>query len=211
MGGTTTDVCLITGGQAAVTSDRSLGERPMRQPMVAVDSIGAGGGSIARLDHGALVVGPESAGADPGPACYGKGGTSATVSDANVILGYLDATRALGSDLHLDAEAARRVVTPLADAMKMSVEQAALGIIRVANSAMTRALARITVEQGIDGRACTLLAFGGAGPMHAADVAREFGIGAGDRPSIFFDVFGAGMCQRADALYPPANAADDLG
>jgi len=200
MGGTTTDVCLITAGQAAIASDRSLGYRPMRQPMVAVNSIGAGGGSVARLDHGALKVGPESAGADPGPACYGKGGTQATVSDANVILGYLDADRVLGGDLRLDAEAAHRAITPLADAMGMSVEQAASGIIRVTNSAMTRALARITVEQGIDGRDCALLAFGGAGPMHAVDVAREFGIGQVIVPA-FSSMFSALGCVSAEMRY----------
>lgn len=176
MGGTTTDVCLITDGQAVVSSDRSLGQQPVRQPMVAVHSIGAGGGSIARLDHGALQVGPQSAGASPGPACYGKGGTQPTVSDANVVLGYLDTTRPLGGNLHLDAAAARAAIRPLANAMDMTIQNAALGIVRVANSAMVRALGRITVERGLDGRTCTLIAFGGAGPMHAAQVAREFGI-----------------------------------
>ncbi len=200
MGGTTTDVCLIRDGQAAVTSNRTLGDRPMRQPMVAVDSIGAGGGSIARLDHGALVVGPQSAGADPGPACYGKGGTQATVSDANVVLGYLDAGRALGGDLRLDANAARRAIAPLAANMDMTVEQAALGIVRVANAAMTRALGRITVEQGIDGRACTLLAFGGAGPMHAVDVAKEFGISRVIIPR-FSSMFSALGCVSAQMRY----------
>ncbi|MCP5080508.1 MAG: hydantoinase/oxoprolinase family protein, partial [Alphaproteobacteria bacterium] len=172
---------------------RALGGRPMRLPMVAVESIGAGGGSIARLDHGALVVGPESAGAFPGPACYGKGGTKPTVSDANIILGYLDADRVLGSDLRLDVSAARKAIKPLADEMGMSVAQTALGIVRVANSAMVRALRRITVEQGIDGRQCTLLAFGGAGPMHAVDVARDFGIGRVVVPA-FSSMFSALGC-----------------
>ncbi|MCP5075924.1 MAG: hydantoinase/oxoprolinase family protein [Rhodobacteraceae bacterium] len=200
MGGTTTDVCLISDGQAVVTSDRALGGRPMRLPMVAVESIGAGGGSIARLDHGALVVGPESAGAFPGPACYGKGGTKPTVSDANIILGYLDADRVLGSDLRLDVSAARKAIKPLADEMGMSIAQTALGIVRVANSAMVRALRRITVEQGIDGRQCTLLAFGGAGPMHAVDVARDFGIGRVVVPA-FSSMFSALGCVSADMSY----------
>jgi N-methylhydantoinase A len=176
MGGTTTDVCLILDGQAQISSDRSLGDRPLRQPMVAVEAIGAGGGSIARLDHGALCVGPESAGADPGPACYGRGGVSPTVSDANLVLGYMDPARVIGGELKLDVGAARGALASLAEAMDMTIEATALGIVRVANSAMVRALRRITVERGIDGRQCTLLAYGGAGPMHAVDVARAFGI-----------------------------------
>ncbi len=176
MGGTTTDVCLILDGQAQISSDRALGGRPLRQPMVAVESIGAGGGSIARLDHGALLVGPESAGADPGPACYGKGGDSPAVTDANLLLGYMDTDRIVGGGLKLDMEAARRAIAPLAADMGMGEREAALGVVRVANSAMVRALRRITVERGIDGRQCTLIAFGGAGPMHAVEVARAFGI-----------------------------------
>ena len=176
MGGTTTDVCLILDGQAQISSDRSLGDRPLRQPMVAVEAIGAGGGSIARLDHGALCVGPESAGADPGPACYGRGGVSPTVSDANLVLGYMDPARVIGGELKLDVGAARAALASLAEAMDMTIEATALGIVRVANSAMVRALRRITVERGIDGRQCILLAYGGAGPMHAVDVARAFGI-----------------------------------
>ncbi len=176
MGGTTTDVCLIFGGEAQISSDRTLGGRPLRQPMVAVESIGAGGGSIARLDHGALVVGPESAGADPGPACYARGGSRPTVSDANLVLGYMAPDRIIGGDIRVDPAAARTAVAPLASAMGMSVEAAALGVIRVANSTMLRALRRVTVERGVDGRQCTLLAFGGAGPMHAVDLARAFSI-----------------------------------
>ncbi len=200
MGGTTTDVCLISDGKAMVSSSRSLGDRPIRQPMVAVDSIGAGGGSIARLDHGALVVGPESAGAFPGPACYGKGGKKPTVSDANLVLGYLDADRVLGDNLALDANAARAAIQPLADDMALDVEDAALGIVRVANSAMVRALRRITVEQGIDGRDCTLMAFGGAGPMHAVEVAQEFGISKVIVPG-FSSMFSALGCVSAEMSY----------
>lgn len=200
MGGTTTDVCLIVDAQAKISSNRSLGERPMRLPMVAVDSIGAGGGSIVRLEHGALLVGPESAGAHPGPACYARGGTQATVSDANLVLGYLDASQVLGNDLHLNLDAATAAIKPLADSMGMSVEAASLGIVRVANSSMIRALRRITVEQGIDGRQCTLLAYGGAGPMHAADVAREFGISRVVIPA-FSSMFSALGCVSAQMSY----------
>jgi N-methylhydantoinase A len=200
MGGTTTDVCLLVDAQAKISSNRSLGERPMRLPMVAVDSIGAGGGSIARLEHGALLVGPESAGAHPGPACYARGGTHATVSDANLVLGYLDASQVLGNDLHLNLDAATAAIKPLADSMGMSVEAASLGIVRVANSTMIRALRRITVEQGIDGRQCTLLAYGGAGPMHAADVARDFGITSVVIPA-FSSMFSALGCVSAQMSY----------
>ena len=200
MGGTTTDVCLITDGRAEVSSDRSLGGRPLRQPMVAVDSIGAGGGSIARLDHGALRVGPESAGADPGPACYGRGGKNPTVSDANLILGYMDPERILGDGLRLNVDAARTALAALAAEMEMTVEDAALGIVRVTSAAMVRALRRITVERGIDGRQCTLFAFGGAGPMHAAAVARAFGISRILVP-VHSSAFSALGCVSAEISY----------
>ena len=200
MGGTTTDVCLVLDGEAQISSDRSLGGRPLRQPMVAVESIGAGGGSIARLDHGALAVGPESAGADPGPACYARGGGRPTVSDANLVLGYMDAERVIGGGLRLDAGAARAAIAPLATAMAMTVEEAALGIVRVADSAMLRALRRVTVERGIDGRRCTLLAFGGAGPMHAVALARAFSIAEVVVPA-HSGVFSALGCAGAGMSY----------
>ncbi len=200
MGGTTTDVCLVSGGQVEISSDRSLGGRPLRQPMVAVESIGAGGGSIARLEHGALCVGPESAGADPGPACYGRGGAQATVTDANLLLGYLDSDRVLGDGLVLDPAAARAAIEPLAMAMDMDVAAAAFGILRVANAAMVRALRRITVERGIDGRQCVLLGFGGAGPMHAVEVARAFGISRAIVPGLS-SVFSALGCVGAEMSY----------
>ena len=212
MGGTTTDVCLILGGRARISSDRALGGRPMRQPMVAVESIGAGGGSVARLDHGALLVGPESAGAMPGPACYGRGGQQPTVADADLVLGYLDAERLIGGDLRLDPDAARRALAPVAAAMDTTLEAAALGIVKVADSTMVRALRRITVERGIDGRRCTLIAFGGAGPMHAVEVARAFGISKVVVPS-HSGVFSALGCARGEMSYSQQRtvrmAADD--
>lgn len=200
MGGTTTDVCLIIGGQAQVSSDRSLNERPLRQPMVAVESIGAGGGSIARFDQGALCVGPESAGADPGPACYRRGGQSPTVSDADLVLGYMDAQRVIGGSLTLDLAAARDALATLAAGMDMSVEVAARGVVKVVNSAMVRALRRVTVERGIDGRRCALLAYGGAGPMHAVEVARAFGIAKVVVP-IHSSAFSALGCVNAEMSY----------
>ena len=200
MGGTTTDVCLILDGEAQIASDRSLGGRPLRQPMVAVESIGAGGGSIARLDHGSLTVGPESAGAAPGPACYAKGGERPTVTDANLALGYMDRERVLGGGLRLDTGAARDALAPLASAMGMSVEAAALGVVKVANAAMLRALRRVTVERGVDGRRCTLLAFGGAGPMHAVALARAFSIAHVVVPA-HSSIFSALGCVAAEMSY----------
>jgi len=200
MGGTTTDVCLILDGQARISSDRSLGSRPLRQPMVAVEAIGAGGGSIARLDHGALRIGPESAGADPGPACYGRGGSHPTVTDANLVLGYMDPQRVLGSGLQLDLGLARDVLASLGSDMDMTVEAAALGIVRVADAVMVGALRRVTVERGIDGRRCTLLAYGGAGPMHAVEVARAFGISTVVVPA-HSSVFSALGCVSAEMSY----------
>ena len=200
MGGTTTDVCLVFDGEGQISADRSLGGRPLRQPMIAVESIGAGGGSVARLDHGALAVGPESAGADPGPACYARGGDRPTVSDANLVLGYMDPDRVIGGDIRLDSAAAGAAIEPLASVMGMTVEDAALGVVRVANSTMLRALRRVTVERGIDGRRCTLLAFGGAGPMHAVELARAFSIATVIVPA-HSSVFSALGCAGAEMSY----------
>ena len=200
MGGTTTDVCLILDGEAQISSERSLGGRPLRQPMIAVDSIGAGGGSIARLDHGSLSVGPESAGANPGPACYAGGGDRPTVTDANLVLGCMDPARVLGGGLRLDARAAEGVIAPLSSAMGMTVEAAALGVVRVANAAMLRALRRVTVERGVDGRDCTLIAFGGAGPMHAVALARAASIADVIVPA-HSSIFSALGCVGAEMSY----------
>ncbi|WP_398464902.1 hydantoinase/oxoprolinase family protein [Tardiphaga sp.] len=176
MGGTTTDVCLIVDGQAEMTDGKLLGDRPLRQPMLAVHSIGAGGGSIVKLGSGGLAVGPESAGSEPGPACYGRGGTRPTITDANALLGYLNPETKLGDRIGIDLAAAAHVIQPIADGLGLGLRETALGIIRVANATMARALRRVTVERGIDGRDCTLLAFGGGGPMHAAGLADLYGI-----------------------------------
>jgi N-methylhydantoinase A len=168
--------------------------------MVAVDSIGAGGGSIARMDLGALRVGPESAGAEPGPACYGLGGELPTVTDANALLGYLDFERPVGGTIRLDRTAAEAALTPLATETGVTLPELARGIVRVANAAMTRALRRVTVERGIDGRGCHLLAFGGAGPMHAVELARSFGIARVVVPHLS-SVFSALGCVTAELRY----------
>jgi N-methylhydantoinase A/oxoprolinase/acetone carboxylase beta subunit len=146
--------------------------------MVDIHTVGAGGGSIAWRDAGgALRVGPRSAGADPGPACYGRGGSEPTVTDANVVLGHLDAERPLAGGVTLDPGAAERAVAALAGELGLSDARAcAEGIVRVANTEMVRALRVVTVERGIDPRRFALLAFGGAGPLHAAAIAEELGI-----------------------------------
>ncbi len=200
MGGTTTDVCLIVDGAAQISSERVLAGRSMRQPMVAVESIGAGGGSITRVDGSAIRVGPESAGADPGPASYGQGGVDATVSDANLLLGYLADDRVLGGTVRLDRALAERAVGAIATAFGVDVDDAALGIFRVANANMARALRRVTVERGVDARRCALFAFGGAGPMHATALARECGIGRVVVPRAS-SVFSALGCLSADLSY----------
>lgn len=176
MGGTTTDVCLVIDGKAEIAANRDLGGQRIRMPMVKVDSVGAGGGSIARLVSGALLVGPESAGADPGPACYGRGGTLPTVSDADLVLGYLNPARTLGGSVVLSRERAEAALKPLADAMGFAIREAAVGVARVVHANMARTLRRATVERGLDTRRFELIAFGGAGPMHVAEVARLCGI-----------------------------------
>jgi N-methylhydantoinase A/oxoprolinase/acetone carboxylase beta subunit len=145
--------------------------------MVDIHTVGAGGGSIAWRDPGgALRVGPHSAGAEPGPACYGRGGTEPTVTDANLVLGHLSADAPLAGDVALDADAARGAVTRLARTLDLDVDACAEGIVRVANAEMVRALRVMTVERGVDPRRFALLAFGGAGPLHAAAIADELGM-----------------------------------
>ena len=197
MGGTTTDVCLISDGKAEISSHRMLDDRPVRMPMVAVESIGAGGGSIAWLDTGVLRVGPESAGADPGPACYGRGGRLPTVTDANLVLGYLSADHELGDGTRLDYNAAEQSLADIAAETGLAIHELALGILDVANANMIRALRRISVDRGVDGRQCVLLAFGGAGPIHAAKLARAFEIKTVIVPS-HSSIFSAFGCISAE-------------
>ena len=165
MGGTSTDVCLIESGVAERSGERSVGGLPVRLPTVDVHTVGAGGGSIARRDAGgALLVGPESAGAHPGPACYGRGGARPTVTDANLLLGRLPQRLAAGLDL--DREAARAAMGDLDPG----------DVIRAVDAEMLRALRVVSVERGRDPRDCALVAFGGAGPLHACALAEELGI-----------------------------------
>ncbi|AFZ73466.1 N-methylhydantoinase A [Natronobacterium gregoryi] len=173
MGGTSSDVSLVRDGQAERTTDAEIAGLPIRTPMVDVNTVGAGGGSIAWADAGgALRVGPQSSGAEPGPACYGKGGTNPTVTDANVVLGYIGPETELGGELTLDVEAAHTALEKLADEVGLEgALEAAQGVYRVANATMTRTIRSVTVERGHDPREFALVAFGGAGPMHAAALA----------------------------------------
>ncbi|HSS33571.1 MAG TPA: hydantoinase/oxoprolinase family protein [Solirubrobacterales bacterium] len=177
MGGTSCDVCVVEDGAVRRTDSRHLDGRVIQLPMVDVHTVGAGGGSIGWRDSGgALRVGPRSAGAEPGPACYGRGGTEPTVTDANLLLGYLAGGSQLAGGVDLDAEAAAAAVGSLARALDLDPLETAAGIVRVANQEMVRALRVVTVERGIDPRGFALLPFGGAGPMHAAAIAAELGI-----------------------------------
>jgi N-methylhydantoinase A len=177
MGGTSCDVCVVEGGRVREATGREVGGRPLALPMVDIHTVGAGGGSIGWRDPGgALRVGPRSAGADPGPACYGRGGTEPTVTDANLVLGHLSADVPLAGDVELDADAARAAVERLAGQLGLDARDCAEGIVRVANAEMVRALRVMTVERGIDPRRFALLAFGGAGPLHAAAIAEELGM-----------------------------------
>ena len=177
MGGTSCDVCVVDAGEVRRTDSREIEGRPIQLPMVDVHTVGAGGGSIAWRDAGgALRVGPRSAGAEPGPACYGRGGSEPTVTDANLLLGYLSSDSDLAGGVALDTDAAQESIAALGGKLGLDGTETAEGIIRVANQEMTRALRVVTVERGVDPRGYALLPFGGAGPMHAAALAAELEI-----------------------------------
>jgi len=178
MGGTSTDVCLVKNLEPVITSEGYLDRRPFMVPQLDLSSIGAGGGSIAWIDLGGeLNVGPRSAGANPGPACYQRGGTEPTVTDANAVLGRLPEDQPLGGVVHLSLAHAEKAVQKIADAFPgMSVDEAAEGIVRIAVAKMTTAIREVSVARGLDPREFVLFAYGGAGPMHATQVATELGI-----------------------------------
>jgi N-methylhydantoinase A len=177
MGGTSCDVCVVEGGEVKRTDSRTIAGRVIQLPMVDVHTVGAGGGSIGWRDSGgALRVGPQSAGADPGPAAYGRGGSEPTVTDANLLLGRLAADSKLAGEVSLNASAAADAVDALAASLGLDRLETAEGILRIANQEMVRALRVVTVERGIDPRGFALLPFGGAGPMHAAAIAAELEI-----------------------------------
>jgi len=177
MGGTSTDVCSIENGAIDVSYERRIDGYVCRMPSVGIHTVGAGGGSIAWVDPGgALRVGPRSSGAIPGPACYGRGGLTPTVTDANVVLRRIDPEARLGGDLRIDDGAAHRAVALIADELSLSVHKAALGIVSIAEEVMAGAIRSVSVERGADPRAASLMAFGGAGGLHAVNLARTLGM-----------------------------------
>lgn len=179
MGGTSTDVALVAGGKTRTTNEANIAGLAVAVPVLDIHTVGAGGGSIARVDAGgSLRVGPQSAGANPGPACYGRGGEFPTVTDANLVLGRFGGASLLGGDFKLDERRAEIVLTKLADEMsevvsrRVTMREAALGVVRVVNAGMERALRAVSVERGYDPRNFILLSFGGAGGLHAIELAR---------------------------------------
>ncbi|MEO3388420.1 hydantoinase/oxoprolinase family protein [Mesorhizobium sp. CAU 1741] len=176
IGGTSADICLIKDGRIGLTQQGKVGEWPLPLPMVDMVTIGAGGGSIARIEHSTLSVGPQSAGARPGPACYGHGGTEPTVTDAHVALGHLP-SRLLGGRMELDVEASRTAIEgKVARPLGLSVEEAARGMLAIVDNNMVGAVRVVSVERGHDPRKFTLMPFGGAGPLHGCALAELLGM-----------------------------------
>ena len=177
MGGTSTDVCLVQDGRPSLASESEIDGLPIRTPVLDIVSVGAGGGSLAWVDDGGMLrVGPQSAGADPGPACYGKGGKAPATTDAHVVIGTIRPSAFLGGRMKLDADAARKVFEPLAARFGLSVEQAASSALQLADANIVRAIQLVSTERGRDPRDYALVPFGGAGPLHAARIAEELGI-----------------------------------
>lgn len=177
MGGTSTDISLISNGEPTLSADRGIADQRIALQALDIASIGAGGGSLASVDAGGLLkVGPESAGADPGPACYGRGGTQATVTDASAVLGFFDPDNFLGGSTELDAAAADAALDRLASELSVSREQAAEGVHRVINTQMAEGVRLVSVRRGIDPRQYALLSFGGAAGLHVTEVARQLGV-----------------------------------
>jgi N-methylhydantoinase A len=214
MGGTSTDVALCQNGQPTIARETELGYFRVKVPSVNVHSVGAGGGSVAHVPEitKALRVGPQSAGADPGPACYGKGGTEPTVTDANVVVGHLP-PQLLGGEMKLDPEAAKAAVKTIGDALGLDVQEAAQGILDIVNENMAGALRVVSVQRGYDPRDFALVAFGGAGPMHANAVAQLIGAfpvivptapgllcATGDLVADFRDEFARTFIRKVDSV-----------
>jgi N-methylhydantoinase A len=176
MGGTSTDTCLVKDGAFAMSTDGRIGAYPLRLQQIEINSIGAGAGSIAWLDAGRVIsVGPQSAGAMPGPACYGRGGTEATVTDANVVLGRIGTERPLGGEIRLDAQVARNAIGRIGERVGIEAQRMAEGILKIVVAKMTASIKEISIMRGHDPRDFALFAYGGAGPLHAALVADELG------------------------------------
>jgi len=207
MGGTSFDVCVVQAGRVTQMMQGEVDGLPVRLPMVEIRTIGAGGGSIASVDSGGrFVVGPRSAGARPGPACYGRGGTRPTVTDANLVLGRLDGAFFLGGALPLDAPAARAAVqSEVAALLGLGVEQAAEGILAVTNASLAAAIRLSLFERGLDPRGFALLSFGGAGGLHAIPVAEELGVTRVVFPADA-STFSAGGILRSDIVHDLASS-----
>jgi N-methylhydantoinase A len=197
VGGTSTDVALVHDSQPLFTSSRTLADFPIKTPMIDIHVIGAGGGSIARMDDaGALKVGPHSAGAEPGPVAYHKGGTEPTITDANICLHRLNPDELLGGQMPIDAAGARQAISEkVAGPLAIDTEKAAYGILRIANANMSRAIRSVSTERGYDITKFTLFAYGGAGPLHAAEIAQECGI-----PTVIIPHEPGTMCARGMLL-----------
>ena len=177
MGGTSTDVCLVQEGRPSLASESEIDGLPIRTPVLDIVSVGAGGGSIAWVDDGGMLrVGPQSAGADPGPACYGKGGCEPTTTDAHIVIGTIRPGTFLGGRMTLDGDAAHRAFEPLATRFGLGVEDAAAQALQLADANIVRAIQLVSTERGRDPRDYALVPFGGAGPLHAARIAEELGI-----------------------------------
>ena len=177
MGGTSTDICLMEGGEYTLSTEREIAQFPIRVPVIDIHTIGAGGGSIAWIDEGGtLMVGPKSAGADPGPACYNTGGKEPTVTDGNLLVGHLDPAGFLGGEIHLFPDKASSAIKDRLSPLGLGPVEVGEGILKIVNSNMVKGIMVVSVQRGYDPRRFTLVAFGGAGPMHAAFLARELGI-----------------------------------
>jgi len=195
MGGTSFDISLIYKNKINYRTESEMAGHPISAPMIEIHTIGAGGGSIAWIDHGgALKVGPQSAGADPGPACYRKGGNDPTVTDANLVLGRLNPEYYLGGEVEVDVNAAKEIINDkIAKPLNLTLEEAAEGILKVVNANMIRGIKTVSVEKGYDAREFAIISFGGAGSLHAIDLARELD-----------------MSEVVIPLYPGANSAVGL-
>src|SRR6185312_7771355 len=177
VGGTSADICLVQANKPLVTTEGTIDTYPLRVPMVDVATIGAGGGSLAWVDAaGNFRVGPQSAGADPGPACYGRGGTGATVTDASIVLGFLNPDYFAGGSLRLDPDAAHRAVEAFGKKVGLGAVEAAAGIHRILNSRMADAIRLVSIRRGYDPRDFALVLLGGAGPVHGGRLAAELSI-----------------------------------
>jgi N-methylhydantoinase A/oxoprolinase/acetone carboxylase beta subunit len=215
MGGTSNDVAVVRGGTPLLAAEGTIGPYPVRTPMVDVNTIGAGGGSIAWIDAaGGLRVGPRSAGAEPGPACYGRGGDEATVTDASVVLGYLNPARFAGGTLALDVAAAERAVAAVGRRLGVDAVTAAAGIHRVVNARMADQIRLVTIKRGYDPRQFALVVLGGAGPVHGAALAAEMGMAevlVPEAPGVLaaFGLLAAAIeHHHARTLQAPTEAAD---